>query len=161
MALSIYPTLGILSKKVFTINLPEGNKKSVILVPEKPLEVELIKVCSIRGIELDQYLPVNSNGDIVPLNTPIGEIMGSEVTLISRAKVEGDDDDDDDDENDEDAHVFIDDDDDSRSDEFDDSHAEERPFDGTPSGLLFGSHGSHGAVSKSKKGRTFVAKKKK
>jgi len=69
---------------VFTIHLPHGAKKSMIMTPNEPLRVVLEKICRQRALPMGDYVPQDGNGKAVPLNTLLGKIEGAEITFTSR-----------------------------------------------------------------------------
>lgn len=70
--------------KVFTVYLPQGVKKSVLLNPMLPLVKVLEKICFARNIKLEEYISIDSNGAPVPLNTLLGKIPGAEITFTKK-----------------------------------------------------------------------------
>jgi len=70
--------------RVFSIYLPHGAKKSVILNPSEKLKTVLSKVCLERGIYLSEYVAEDSNGSVVDLETSLGHIAGAEITFTKR-----------------------------------------------------------------------------
>ena len=71
-------------KKVFTVFLPEGDKKSVIFHAEQPLQQVLLRICQARGVSLDEFLPIDANGQVVPLNSVLGDINGNSITIVHK-----------------------------------------------------------------------------
>jgi len=70
--------------KIFTIYLPHGAKKSIILHPTEKLKTILSKVCFERGINISEYVAEDTNGAIVDLDTTLGNISGAEITFTKK-----------------------------------------------------------------------------
>jgi len=69
---------------VFTIYLPHGAKKSVILNPNEKLRTVLQKVCIERGINIAEFVAEDIHGAVVDLETTLGLISDSEITFTKR-----------------------------------------------------------------------------
>jgi len=74
----------ITKNKVFTVYLPHGAKKSVLLNPVEPLRNVLEKICQSRGINMEEFVPEDTNGNVVSLDTQLGKIPGYEITFTRK-----------------------------------------------------------------------------
>lgn len=70
--------------KIFTIHMPMGAKKSFVMNREEPLKEVLAKMCTARGISIEEYYPQDKNGKVVPLSKKLGEIDGAEITFTKK-----------------------------------------------------------------------------
>lgn len=83
--------------KVFTVYLEHGAKKSVLLNPmepvvcnNKPIRAHLVKrsvlekICISRGMNLQECVPEDMNGNVIPLNTKLGQIPSFEITFLKK-----------------------------------------------------------------------------
>lgn len=92
--------------KIFTVFLPQGAKKSVLLNPMLPLVKVLEKVhssflskyrrvtgqiCFARDIKMEDYIAVDTNGSPVTLTTLLGKIPGAEITFTAKGISAGSD----------------------------------------------------------------------
>jgi len=80
-------TTAVTKGQYFTIYLPHGAKKSVILKPSEPLRNVLEKVCQARGINMDEFVAEDSNGQAIDLDIVLGKIEGNEITFTKRDNV--------------------------------------------------------------------------
>lgn len=77
-------TAAVTKGQYFTIYLPHGAKKSVLLKPSEPLRNVLEKVCQARGIDINEFVPEDVNGQAIDLGTVLGNIEGNEITFTKR-----------------------------------------------------------------------------
>eukprot|EP01126_Amoeba_proteus_P061039 TRINITY_DN8152_c0_g4_i1.p1 TRINITY_DN8152_c0_g4~~TRINITY_DN8152_c0_g4_i1.p1 ORF type:complete len:657 (-),score=116.80 TRINITY_DN8152_c0_g4_i1:126-2096(-) len=74
-----------IAHNVFTIHF-KGSKTSFILTDtlrSSTLEVTLMKLCTQRNITVDQFVPQDLNGKILPLDILLGDIPGGEVLFLN------------------------------------------------------------------------------
>jgi len=75
------------TSKVFTIHLPQGAKKSMIMsddLAKEQLRATLEKICRQRAIPMEEYFPQDGNGKVVPLTTILSKIEGGEITFTKK-----------------------------------------------------------------------------
>lgn len=72
------------NSNIFTIHMPMGAKKSFVMNPSDQLKEVLVKICTARGITLDEYYPQDKNGKVVALSKKLGEIDGCEITFTKK-----------------------------------------------------------------------------
>lgn len=77
-------TAALTEKKVFTIYLPHGAKKSIIMNPDAILGSILERICRERGIDIGAYVPEDTNGKVLKLSTQLGKIEGNEITFTAK-----------------------------------------------------------------------------
>lgn len=70
--------------KVFTIYLPMGAKKSMVMDPNVQLKDILIKICRERAIPMEEYYPQDKNGKVVAMSTLLGQILDGEITFTKK-----------------------------------------------------------------------------
>lgn len=72
------------STKFFTVHLPLGAKKSMPLDPQEQLQNVLGKLCIQRGLQLDDYVPRDMKGEIIPLAILLFKIAGGEIIFTEK-----------------------------------------------------------------------------
>eukprot|EP01125_Pyxidicula_operculata_P021740 TRINITY_DN85_c0_g1_i2.p1 TRINITY_DN85_c0_g1~~TRINITY_DN85_c0_g1_i2.p1 ORF type:complete len:661 (-),score=136.50 TRINITY_DN85_c0_g1_i2:390-2324(-) len=83
------PTTQVVPKgQVFTVYLPHGAKKSVLYNANEPLRNVLEKVCQARGLVMSEYVPEDTNGEVIPLDTVLSKIEGFEITFTKKDVVD-------------------------------------------------------------------------
>lgn len=85
--------------KVFTIYMEHGAKKSVLLNPMEPIVCNttlrfnsfqrsvLEKICISRGLNLQECVAEDMNGNALPLNTKMGQVPCFEITFVQKGKL--------------------------------------------------------------------------
>eukprot|EP01127_Copromyxa_protea_P011568 TRINITY_DN2911_c0_g1_i1.p1 TRINITY_DN2911_c0_g1~~TRINITY_DN2911_c0_g1_i1.p1 ORF type:complete len:620 (-),score=129.52 TRINITY_DN2911_c0_g1_i1:76-1935(-) len=72
------------SSKFFTVHLPHGAKKSMKLEAMEPLQNVLEKICIQRGLAMEDYVPRDMKGQVIPIATVLCKIEGGEITFTEK-----------------------------------------------------------------------------
>eukprot|EP01126_Amoeba_proteus_P040492 TRINITY_DN431_c1_g1_i4.p1 TRINITY_DN431_c1_g1~~TRINITY_DN431_c1_g1_i4.p1 ORF type:complete len:326 (+),score=85.83 TRINITY_DN431_c1_g1_i4:518-1495(+) len=67
--------------------MEHGAKKSVLMNPMEPVRVVLEKICISRGMNLQECIPCDMNGNVIPLNTKLGKIPQYEITFMNKGNL--------------------------------------------------------------------------
>jgi len=69
-------------KPIFTIHLPYGGKKSVLLTnSEQSVRTLLEPICKQRNMDINDYLAMGSDGKVLDMNTKLSKIDPREIIL--------------------------------------------------------------------------------
>jgi len=74
----------VAGSKIFTIHLPEGQRRSIMMNPMQKLSDVIGKICRDRDWKVSDYVACDSNGTELDLRILLGQIKSFEITFTPR-----------------------------------------------------------------------------